>query len=169
MSMDTLCSAKLVIRPFTMDDLEAAHRLLDLDLEWSGEHISIEQRRERLAFHVALARWEAADCLYGDRVIVLREKGDLIGICGFRPWICSPAERALYPMPPPVVTRSTPPSLAWGAPCPVTIEDRATRRRPSGFLSSTRSRKSTSDGSWRRPSEATHDRSASCGVRECRL
>jgi RimJ/RimL family protein N-acetyltransferase len=94
--MDVLETERLIIRPFTMDDLEDVHRLLDLDLEWGGPGVSLDQRRERLQFQIALAHWVDAGCIYGDRAIVLRENQQLIGICGFRPWICTPAERALY-------------------------------------------------------------------------
>lgn len=94
--MDTLETPRLVIRPFTVDELDEAHRLLDLDLEWGGPGITVEERRRRLSFQVALAGWQDTGCLYGDRAIVLKESGELIGICGFRPWLCTAAERALY-------------------------------------------------------------------------
>ena len=33
--MKALETERLTIRPFTPDDLDAAHRLLDLDLQWA--------------------------------------------------------------------------------------------------------------------------------------
>ncbi len=97
--MNNLETTRLIIRPFTMDDLEAVHQLLDLDLHWSGDGISIEQRWEKLQLQVSLAQWTTTDCLYGDRAIVLKESEQLTGICGFRPWLCSPQERCLYQLP----------------------------------------------------------------------
>jgi RimJ/RimL family protein N-acetyltransferase len=99
MFMDTLQTARLILRPFTMDDLPDLYRLLDLDLEWAGPGISIDQRKEKMQFQIALSQWKDTGCIYGDRVIVLKATGQLIGICGFRPWICTPAERALYDPP----------------------------------------------------------------------
>jgi RimJ/RimL family protein N-acetyltransferase len=93
--MHVLETERLVVRPFTMDDLQDVHRLLDLDLEWGGPGVSLEQRRERLQFQIALAHWVDTGCIYGDRAIVLKQNRQLIGLCGFRPWICTPAERAL--------------------------------------------------------------------------
>ena len=97
--MDNLQTTRLLIRPFTLNDLEAVHALLDLDLEWSGPQVSLEQRREKLRFQISLAQWAVTGGIYGDRAIILKEKNLLIGVCGFRPWICSPAERAGYRLP----------------------------------------------------------------------
>ena len=144
--MDVLETERLTIRPFTMDDLEDVHRLLDLDLEWGGPGVSLEQRRERLQFQIALAHWVDAGCIYGDRAIVLRENQQLIGICGFRPWICAPAERALYDR---VGTENTP----------------STRRN---WASGTRYRASTADGAMprkrSRPSSNTASRNCESGA-----
>jgi RimJ/RimL family protein N-acetyltransferase len=50
--METLETARLLIRPFTMDDLEEVHRLLDLDIQWAGPGFPLERRRERLQLQV---------------------------------------------------------------------------------------------------------------------
>lgn len=94
--MHTLETARLIIRPFTLDDLEPVHHLLDHDLEWAGPGVSRAQRQGKMAFQIALAHWQATNQVYGDRAIVLKETATLIGICGFRPWICTPAERSGY-------------------------------------------------------------------------
>ncbi len=94
--MNTLETERLLIRPLTVEDLNDIHRLLDVDLQWAGPNVSLEQRQHRLLFQIGLAHWQDTGCLYGDRGIVLRESGRLIGICGFRPWICSAAERGLF-------------------------------------------------------------------------
>jgi RimJ/RimL family protein N-acetyltransferase len=93
--VDTLETLRLVIRPFSMDDLEAAHRLLDQELEWSGSGFTLDQRRERLAFYVGLARWEDTGRLFGYRAVTLKGTGDLIGICGFIPVVWAARDRAL--------------------------------------------------------------------------
>ena len=87
---------RLLIRPFTMGDLDEAHRLLDIDIEWSGPDFSLEQRRDRLRFHIALAEWWDSGGIYGNRAIILEETGALIGLCGFVPAPCTPEECALF-------------------------------------------------------------------------
>jgi RimJ/RimL family protein N-acetyltransferase len=93
--VDVLETARLWIRPFTIEDLEAAHRLLDVELQWSGTGFTLDQRRERLGFYIALARWEDTGRLYGYRAITLKPTGDLIGICGFIPCLWDARHRAL--------------------------------------------------------------------------
>lgn len=87
---------RLLIRPFTMEDLDEAHRVLDIDIGWSGAGFSLEQRRDRLRFHIALAEWWDSGGIYGNRAIILEETGALIGLCGFVPALCTPEERALF-------------------------------------------------------------------------
>ncbi len=94
--VDTLRTERLIIRPFALDDLPAVHQLLDLDIEWAGPGISLAERKTRLQREVALAGWQVTRGTYGDRGLMLIETGELIGICGFRPWLLTPAERALY-------------------------------------------------------------------------
>ena len=93
--MDTLETARLWVRPFTEEDLDAGHRLLDVDLRWSGPGFTRERRRGRLAFYSALARWDDTGRLYGYRAITLKPAGDLIGLCGFLPCLWSARRRAL--------------------------------------------------------------------------
>jgi hypothetical protein len=68
--LDTLETQRLVIRPFTMDDLAIAHPLLDGDIQWAGPSISLEKRREQLQFQVALTNWDQAGRIYGHRAIL---------------------------------------------------------------------------------------------------
>jgi ribosomal-protein-alanine N-acetyltransferase len=82
---------RLVIRPFFMDDLEAIHHILDVELadaELGKEGAaSRRQRAEWLRWTIAsyaqLARLHQPP--YGDRAIVLKSTGLLIGSCGFVP------------------------------------------------------------------------------------
>ena len=94
--MDVLETERLRIRPFTQNDLDAAHQLLDQDLQWSGAGFTREQRQRRLQFHIDLAHWVDMGALFGDRALVLKEPGQLIGLAGFRPWVLSPVTRALF-------------------------------------------------------------------------
>ena len=94
--MKALETERLIIRPFLADDLEAAHKLLDHDLAWSGQGFSIAQRQERLEFYRALANWDDTGNLYGYRAIILKGANELIGTCGFTPRLWSADERAAF-------------------------------------------------------------------------
>ena len=78
-----------------MNDLDAAHALLDRDVQWSGPNFTLEQRHERLQFYIALSQWNDAGRLYGYRAITRKTTGELIGICGFIPVLWSARQRAL--------------------------------------------------------------------------
>ncbi len=84
---------RLLIRPFVMADLEAAHQLLDHDLHWAGPNISLEQRRERLQHEISLAYM---DDLLGYRAVVLKTTEAIIGICGFLLIVRPPQEQRLF-------------------------------------------------------------------------
>lgn len=94
--MQVLETARLIIRPFTLDDLADAHRLFDLDLQWAGPGFTVAQRKDKLQFAIYLSQWVDTGGFCGDRAIVLRQGGQLIGLCGFRPWLLSAAERSLF-------------------------------------------------------------------------
>jgi ribosomal-protein-alanine N-acetyltransferase len=88
--MPTLESDRLIIRPFRMDDLEAIHQTLDVDLQYvstSGPPHSLDDRRAWLAWTVA--NYEELGNLfqppYGDRAVVRKADNRLIGTCGFVP------------------------------------------------------------------------------------
>lgn len=91
MRMPVLETERLRIRPFAMDDLDAAHRILDVepaegDTGFDAEK-SLADRREWLQWSVLnaeqLARMHQPP--YGDRAMVLRSTGELVGACGFVP------------------------------------------------------------------------------------
>ena len=94
--MNILETERLIIRPFKMGDLEDAHQLLDVDLQWEGPSFSIDQRRERLEFYIYLAGWKDTGCIYGYRAIILKENELLIGICGFLPSLWSSHTQDLF-------------------------------------------------------------------------
>ncbi|MFN8493374.1 MAG: GNAT family N-acetyltransferase [Caldilineaceae bacterium] len=94
--MNTLSTNRLLIRPFDLADLDAAHQLLDHDLRWSGPGITVEQRRERLQREISLTQWADTDNLFGYRAIVLKPDQTLIGICGFLPALHAPEQQILF-------------------------------------------------------------------------
>lgn len=89
--MLTLFAERLVIRPFTLDDLPAIHQMLDLDPERNdpGSYgaLSLEQRADWLRWTVQSYRHLAwlHQPPYYDLAIELRATGQLIGACGFAP------------------------------------------------------------------------------------
>lgn len=89
--MPTLETARLMIRPFVMGDLIDAHRLFDIELNAHDLHTekmnTMKERAEWLEWsvlnYVQLAKLYQPP--YGDRAIVLKETGKLIGSCGYVP------------------------------------------------------------------------------------
>jgi len=86
--LETPC---LLVRPFTLDDLVAIHQILDVELgdaefETEGAQ-TLKERRDWLEW--AVRNYEALARLYqppyGDRAVVLKETGRLIGAVGFVP------------------------------------------------------------------------------------
>jgi ribosomal-protein-alanine N-acetyltransferase len=98
LKMPVLETDRLFIRPFEMEDLEAAHSLFDLDLNADILHA------EKMVTREARAQWLQWIVLnyeqlanlnqppYGDRAIVLKSTQKLIGSCGFVPCL-SPFEQ----------------------------------------------------------------------------
>jgi len=83
MRLPTLTTDRLSIRPFTLDDLAPCHEVLGA----VGDPISVEDRREWLGWTVSNYRQleQLQQPPYGDRAIVLRSDGSLIGSCGLVP------------------------------------------------------------------------------------
>lgn len=94
--METLQTDRLIIRPFSMDDLESAHQVLDVEMQWSGPDGSLEQRRQELQRDILLSTWNDGSRLFGFRGICLQAKEQLIGLCGFHPWLWTPSQKALF-------------------------------------------------------------------------
>jgi len=89
--MPPLETPRLLIRPFVMEDLQAVHRLLDVE---SREADLGADKMETLAERAQWLQWTVLNHAqlaklrqppYGDRAIVLRSTGQLIGACGFVP------------------------------------------------------------------------------------
>ena len=89
--MPTLETARLMIRPFVMEDLIDVHRLFDIELNPADLHTekmnTMQERAEWLEWSVLnytqLAKLYQPP--YGDRAIVIKETGKLIGSCGYVP------------------------------------------------------------------------------------
>lgn len=84
-AMPVLETERLTIRPFGLDDLDDAHRILDLEAKM-GEY-TLEGRRQWLEWTVR--NYEELAKMYqpplGDRAIVLRAENRLIGAVGLVP------------------------------------------------------------------------------------
>jgi RimJ/RimL family protein N-acetyltransferase len=91
MRVPVLETARLAIRPFTRDDLDAVHHLLDRELGYMSA--PGQESAARAARHAWLEwtvlNYEALARLYqppyGDRAVVLKPGGQLIGVCGYVP------------------------------------------------------------------------------------
>lgn len=89
--MLSLTTPRLLIRPFTIDDLPAIHQLLDLDptRDDPGNYgaLSLEQRSEWLRWtvqsYIQLAWLHQPP--FCDLAIDLSATGELIGACDFAP------------------------------------------------------------------------------------
>jgi [ribosomal protein S5]-alanine N-acetyltransferase len=87
MKMPPLETSRLIIRPFVLDDLHAIHQILDIELEPEYSPTSPDERAQWLQW--SILNYEALAKLYqppyGDRAVVLKSTGQLIGACGFVP------------------------------------------------------------------------------------
>ena len=89
--MPTLETPRLVIRPFFLDDLQPIHRLLDVELrEAELGTAGVQTLRERAQW----LQWTVLNYTqlailyqppYGERAVVHKHTGQLIGACGFVP------------------------------------------------------------------------------------
>lgn len=88
-AMPVLATERLTVRPFELSDLEEVHRVLSE--AWEEP---VEERAARLTARERWLRWEVAnyeelaDLMqppYGDRAVVVRESGTLIGSVGLVP------------------------------------------------------------------------------------
>lgn len=84
LQMPLLTTPRLLIRRFERGDLAALHRILDLE---AGEGPTLEERTAWLEWSVR--NYDALERLYqppyGDRAVVLRSNGELIGAVGLVP------------------------------------------------------------------------------------
>jgi [ribosomal protein S5]-alanine N-acetyltransferase len=91
LTMPDLETVRLLIRPFVLEDLAAAHRLFDVELRdaelGSDKMDTLAERLEWLQWamrnDIQLAKLNQPP--YGDRAIFLKSSRQLIGSCGFVP------------------------------------------------------------------------------------
>jgi RimJ/RimL family protein N-acetyltransferase len=101
--MPPLETPRLLIRPFSSSDLETIHHILDVELAdadlGSEGTATLERRAEWLQWTVLnyeqLARLYQPP--YGDRAVVLKSSGQLIGACGYVPSLGPFAQLATLP------------------------------------------------------------------------
>ncbi len=91
MRVPPLATERLLIRPFTMDDLDAIHQMLDIDLmtaDFGTEGANTRQEREYWLQWTILSYEELTKLNqppYGDRAVVFKQTQQVIGACGFVP------------------------------------------------------------------------------------
>ena len=86
-AMPTLETERLTIRCFVMDDLQEIHRVLSAAWQEADSAEALTARERWLRWTVANYEELAAltQPLYGDRAVVLRETGAIVGAVGFVP------------------------------------------------------------------------------------
>ena len=91
MRVPPLETERLIIRPFTVDDLDDVHQLLDVDLhdaDFGSEGATTRDERQKWLEWTVMSYEELAKLYqppYGDRAVVLKATGQVIGACGYVP------------------------------------------------------------------------------------
>lgn len=102
MRMPTLETDRLLVRPFNPEDLTPVHQILDVELGdadfgYEGTK-ALDERESWLRWTMTSYEELAKLCQppYGDRAVVLKQTGRLVGVCGYVPCL-GPFERVLAP------------------------------------------------------------------------
>jgi len=91
MGVPPLETERLIVRPFTMDDLDDVHQLLDVDLhdaDFGSEGAVTRDERPQWLRWMVMSYEELARLYqppYGDRAVTLKQTGQVIGACGYVP------------------------------------------------------------------------------------
>ena len=89
--MPPLQTEHLLIRPFTINDLDDIHQLLDIDLaaaNFGTEGATSRDERQKWLQWTVMNYEELAKLYqppYGDRAVTLEQTGQMIGACGYVP------------------------------------------------------------------------------------
>ncbi len=88
MNMPVLETERLQIRPFTMEDFEDVHRILDLEEDDQSSERARAARRDWLQWTVLGYGQRAAlsQPPYGERAVALKDTGRLVGAVGLVPF-----------------------------------------------------------------------------------
>lgn len=93
MTFPDMTTERLLVRRFTMEDLPALHRILDVELKWAGREISLEDRGERLRGSIAAYDM---DVPCGWRAVVRKEDDQILGMVRLNVDLLTPDARALF-------------------------------------------------------------------------
>jgi [ribosomal protein S5]-alanine N-acetyltransferase len=90
LSQKTIETERLLIRPFTLDDLPVIHRILDQtfgDGSKVNDKTALAERQSWLQWSILNQEWlpKLHQPPYGDRAIVLKATAALIGSIGYVP------------------------------------------------------------------------------------
>jgi ribosomal-protein-alanine N-acetyltransferase len=91
MQVPPLQTERLIIRPFTLNDLDDIHQLLDIDLataDFGTEGATSRDERQKWLQWTVMNYEELAKLYqppYGDRAVTLKQTGQMIGACGYVP------------------------------------------------------------------------------------
>jgi len=91
MGVPPLETERLIVRPFTMDDLDDVHQLLDVDLhdaDFGSEGAVTRDERQQWLRWTVMSYEELAKLYqppYGERAVTLKQTGQVIGACGYVP------------------------------------------------------------------------------------
>jgi ribosomal-protein-alanine N-acetyltransferase len=90
-AMPPLQTERLIIRPFVMDDLDVAHRVLSAAWDEPPETLAERRPARERWLQWNVANYDGLVSVdqppYGDRAVVLRENGQVIGSAGLVPAI----------------------------------------------------------------------------------
>src|SRR5438067_1596761 len=86
MAIETLETERLLLRPFTLDDLEDVYREVYSDPDvchfYCGKTRTLEETREWLLFRIT--EWKYSQ--FGRLAVVLKESGAFLGFVGLEPY-----------------------------------------------------------------------------------
>jgi ribosomal-protein-alanine N-acetyltransferase len=96
MTVDELRTERLELRPFRMDDVPAAHHVLDGHPDvWRfnpGEARTLEERSEMLRYRIAEFRHHG----FGLWAVVVRSSGEIAGYCGLQLFLLENKPRSSF-------------------------------------------------------------------------
>ena len=84
-AMPVLETERLLVRPFELTDLEACHQLLDVEAWQTGRSIGDRETWLRWTVMSYGAQADLMQPPYGDRAVVLKSSGELVGSVGLVP------------------------------------------------------------------------------------